>query len=86
MLTDVLPEKDVKTLLETFEKNWNWFSDHYDQLEKKYADKVLAIKDQKVIAVSGKIEDLLAELEAKKEDISSVYIGTIPPKGIAFIL
>lgn len=79
-------EEDVKILLETFEKNWKWFSDHYDQLEKKYPDKVVAIKDQKVIAVSAKVEDLLDELKAKKEDIGSVYMGSIPPKGIAFIL
>lgn len=79
-------EEELKPLLETFEKNWSWFSEHYDQLEKKYASKVLAIKNQKVAAVSEKIEDLLEDLKAKSEDISSIYIGSIPPKGIAFIL
>lgn len=75
-----------KLVLETFEENWNWFTDHYGELEKKYANKVVAIKNRKVIAVSEKIEDLLEQLKIKNEDISSVYMGSIPPKGMAFIL
>lgn len=79
-------EEEFKLLLETFEKNWSWFSDHCEQLEKTYANKVLAIKDQKVIAVNAKVEGLLDQLKKKNVDVSTVYVGSIPPKGIAFIL
>lgn len=80
-----VPEEDVK-LLEAFEKNEEWFNEHYEEFQETYTDMVLAIKDKKVISVSAKIEDLLEDLKAKDEDISSVYIGSIPAKGIAFIL
>ena len=77
---------ETKLVLEMFEDNWDWFTSHYNELETKYANKVLAIKNRRVIAACDRIEDLLAHLKLKNEDISSVYMGSIPPKGMAFIL
>lgn len=81
----VSEEELVKLLLE-FEENEEWFSGHYKDLQKKYADMMLAIKDKKVISASPEIEELFNDLKSKNVDIDSVYITTIPPKGIAFIL
>jgi len=78
--------EDVKLLLETFERNEEWFSAHYEELQKKYEDMFLAIKDQKDIVASEKIEDLLNELKAKGEDIDLIFITSFPPKGVASIL
>ena len=77
---------EVGQSMETFENNLDWFNDNYNNLEKQYANKVLAIKNQKVIAVYTRLEDLLAYLKKKNEDVSSVYVGSIPAKGMAFIL
>ena len=79
-------EEKIKFILERFDENEEWFSDHYEELQEKYENKILAIKEKKVILVDAKVEDLLKNLKAKKEDISSVYIASIPPKGTAFIL
>ncbi|MCW4034246.1 MAG: hypothetical protein NWF03_02650 [Candidatus Bathyarchaeota archaeon] len=76
----------VKQAQESFEDNLDWFTEHYDELEKNYGNKVLAIKNRKVIAVSASLEKLLDELRNRQEDISSIYMGSIPPKGMAFIL
>jgi len=79
-------EQEIKRTLEMFERSENWFSDNYKELEKEYLDMILAIRDEKVISASATIEELLENLKARNEDISSVYIGSISPKGIAFIL
>ena len=84
-----VPEKEknvVNLLLETSEKNEEWFNAHLDELREKYENMFLAIKDQKVVAVSMKIEDLLNDLKVKNEDLDLVFITSILPKGIAFIL
>lgn len=79
-------EKKIKSVLERFDENEKWFSDHYEELQEKYENMILAINEKRVILADTKVENLLENLKAKKEDISSVYIASIPPKGIAFIL
>jgi len=76
----------IRRLLEEFEKDCRWFSDNYDKLEKKYLGKVVAVKGRKVIAVGESVEDLVKQLSEMDVDVGTVYMGTIPPKGVAFIL
>lgn len=79
-------EEKIKSILERFDENEKWFSDHYEELQEKYENMILAINEKRVILADTKVENLLENLKAKKEDFSSVYIASIPPKGIAFIL
>ena len=79
-------EEKIKSVLERFDENEKWFSDHYEELQEKYEHMILAINEKKVILADTKVENLFENLKAKKEDISSVYIASIPPKGTAFIL
>lgn len=79
-------EEDTIKLFQEFEKSEEWFSEHYKDLEEKYADMMLAIKDKEVVSASPEIEELFNDLKSKNVGIDSVYITTIPPKGIAFIL
>lgn len=79
-------EEEIKRTLEMFEESQNWFNDHYAELEKEYGDMLVAIKDKEVLSVATTVEDLLEDLKMKNEAIGSVYIGSIPPKGTAFIL
>lgn len=82
----VQDEKDVVKVLLEFEENERWFDRHYKELQEKFPNMVLAIKDKKIISMSPEIEELINDLRMKSVNTSSVYIGTIPPKGIAFIL
>ena len=79
-------EEETARLLLEFEENEKWFSEHYEELREKYADMMLAIKDKKIVSTSSEIEELYGDLDSKNVDISSVYIATIPPAGMAFIL
>jgi len=77
-------ETDLE-MLEALEADSKWVTDHYDDL-KKYENKVIAIKNRKVIGVSDRLDKLLKELEDKKENTAFLLIEAIPPKDASFIL
>lgn len=79
-------EEEIAELLLEFEENELWFSEHYEELREKYANMILAIKDKKIVSASLEIEELFRNISSKNVDADSVYIATIPPEGIAFIL
>ena len=81
-----MSEEKIIRLLREFEENEEWFSENYQELQKKFENMILAIKDKKIISMKRDMESLLKDLESKNIEVESVYIGTIPPKGIAFIL
>lgn len=81
-----IPEEETVRLLQEFEENEKWFSEHYDELRGNYADMMLAIKDKKIVSTSLEMEELFKDLNSKNVDVNSVYIVAIPPQGIAFIL
>ena len=78
--------KEIESILGKFKENEEWFDEHREELQKKYEDSVLAIKDRKVIKAGKKLDNLLQELEREGENPATVYIATILPKGTAFIL
>ena len=53
---------------------------------KKYEGKVIAVKNQTIIAVSDNLEKLLKDLEKKKENSACLLLEAIPPKNVSFIL
>ena len=71
--------------LERLEKDSVWVTEQYDSL-KKYEGKVIAVKNQSIIAVSDNLEKLLKYLEKKKENSACLLLEAIPPKNISFIL
>jgi len=79
-------EQNLLKDLKTFEQNAKWFSENYSEIVKKYEGKTVAIKDQRIVAVKATLDEVLKEFESGKEDITSIYIATIPEKAIAFIL
>jgi len=78
--------KRILDLFKTFEKNEEWVNANYSELSKKYANKVIAVKDQKVILVKDNIDEILKELELKGESLENVYVTSILSEAIAFIL
>jgi len=76
----------ILDLFKTFEKNEEWVNANYDWLSKKYADKVIAVKNQKVILAKDSIDEILKELELIGEKLENVYVTSILSEAIAFIL
>jgi len=40
---------EIKLSMERFEKDGDWFCDRFNEFQKKYAGKVIAVKNQKII-------------------------------------
>lgn len=81
-----MEDSEILKILERAQKDSQWFSDNYDELEKKYESKILAVKDQAVIEEAESVDELVAKLEARKENPSLLLIEAIPPKGVSLIL
>lgn len=77
--------KEKPADLERLEKDSVWVTEQYDSL-KKYEGKVIAVKNQTIIAVSDNLEKLLKDLEEKKENSACLLLEAIPPKNVLFIL
>ncbi|ODS35904.1 hypothetical protein BEH94_00135 [Candidatus Altiarchaeales archaeon WOR_SM1_SCG] len=77
---------EIKLSMERFEKDGDWFCDRFNEFQKKYAGKVIAVKNQKIIVVTTKLDDLLKKIRSRGEDPADVYIDSIPEKGVAYIL
>lgn len=71
-------------ILSEAEKNGLWFIKNFPELEKKMAGKLVAIKDQKIIASADTVEELLEKLRGI--DLRKVLIVAIPSEEFASIL
>lgn len=63
-----------------------WVTTNYDKLKAKYGSKIIAVKDQKVIAFGADTEDLINKLKEKKVDPCTILLETMPPNSVSFIL
>ena len=79
-------DKKVVEALDEMEEQRKWVNEHYDELREKYEGKVFAVKDKKVIITSGSITELLEEAKKIGEDPTLLFVDSIPPKGVSFIL
>jgi hypothetical protein len=77
--------QEKKEEVERFEEDSAWVTEHYENL-RKYEGKVVAVKNKAIIGVSDSIEELLKELETRKENTSCLLLEAIPPKNVSFIL
>ena len=67
-------------LLNNLEEDLNWFQENLKSLQAEYEDKIIAIKEKKIIASAKNIKELLKILEEKEIDQSEVLIETISSK------
>jgi SepF-like predicted cell division protein (DUF552 family) len=79
-------EADIIKALEETEKSRAWISKNYDQLRNKFQGKVFAVKNERVVATSESVTKLVEEVKRKGEDPALMLMGSIPPKGVVFIL
>ena len=70
MLTDL-------ELLEISEENLEWFQENSKEIQEQFTNKIIAIKDKRIIASAENINELLKLLKEKNIDSSEVLIEPI---------
>jgi len=73
-------------LLEQRDKSNEFINENYDELIKKFSNKFIAVKDQKVIASGKDFEKVIEQIKKKGLDPSLAIIRFIFKKGHEFIL
>jgi ABC-type phosphate/phosphonate transport system ATPase subunit len=68
------------------QKETEWLSEHYSQLKKDYPRKFVAIKNQQVVFVEGKLETLLKKLKAKFGDTNGFFIEFLPDENYVLVV
>ncbi|MFB6246440.1 MAG: DUF5678 domain-containing protein [Candidatus Pacearchaeota archaeon] len=71
---------DEISILKQSKDDLNWFLDNFDKLRENYGNKVLAIKNEEVVAAENNIHELLSKLEGKGIPQEEVLIKQIKPK------
>ena len=74
-----------RATIKPFAKDSEWLTNHYEDI-KKGGNKVIAVKDGKVIHEGETVEDVLRDLENQGENLAFLLIEVIPPDDAAFIL
>ncbi|MGB2729060.1 MAG: DUF5678 domain-containing protein [Halobacteriota archaeon] len=78
-------EAELETL-KAIDRDGRWFGENYDRYKKIFEGKIIAVKDEKILSVGDDMQELSNEIEEKGEDPRWVYVTTIPPKDVVFIL
>ena len=73
-------------LLENAEEDLDWYSNNYENLQEKFSNKIVAIKEKRVVASANNIKGLLEELKIEVIDESEVLIEVIYPRNEIIIL
>lgn len=63
-----------------------WLNSHFDEMQQKYANKFIAIKDKKIIAEGSNFLKVLETLKIKKENPALILVEFIHEKGVTIIL
>ena len=79
MLTDL-------ELLEISEENLEWFQENSKEIQEQFTNKIIAIKDKRIIASAENINELLKLLKEKNIDSSEVLIEPIFSKKEIIVL
>ena len=72
-------------ILEEYEKDVDWFDEHYEELKKKYRDFIIAIEGRRVVAYGKNLSELIKKVEDAGLDPAYVYIAGFPLEGVGCI-
>ncbi len=78
--------KQLIEFLRKMDKDAVWFSENYDKIAEKYAGKVIAVENQRIIAHADTVSELIEILKRKGKDPRFMFIKAVPCKGVAYIL
>jgi len=67
-------EMQTLQLINSIEKDLEWFSLNYKNLIKKFDEKFIAIKDENIVAEGDTFEEVINKIEAKNLDPTNVLV------------
>ncbi len=73
-------------LMEQLERDNEWFKSEFDELQEKYQKKFVAIKNEKILESRSNFQELIENLERKKENPAVILIKFIHEKGTSVII
>lgn len=73
-------------MLKDSEEDLEWFNNNFEEIQKRFPNQFVAIKDKKIVGFARKIELLFEELRKKNIDEAEVLIEIVYPKGEITIL
>lgn len=73
-------------LLSSSEEDLEWFSENFSEIQEKFSNKLIAIKDKKIVASAKTSEELLNLLKKDGIDESEVLIEVVNPNNEIIIL
>lgn len=79
-------EAKKDTHFEHFEEDSRWVTERLEDIKKEFEGKVFAVRKKSIIASDDNIEVLIRKLEESGENMDEVFIDSIPPKDLVFIL
>jgi len=79
-------EEEEFESLKAMDRDSKWFGENFDEFKKRFEGKTIAVKDEKILSVGDDIQELINKLEEIGEDSRWIYVTSIPPKDVVFIL
>ncbi len=76
---------DLELLMDS-EENLQWFQENSKEIQEQFTNKIIAIKNKKIVASADNINELLRVLKDKNIDPSEVLIEPVYSKKEIIIL
>ena len=67
----------ILSFMEKFKQNERYLENNYNEIEKRYCDKFVAVDDGQIIGTNGRIEKLIEELDRNNKNAPTVIIKLI---------
>ena len=76
-----MKQEQLSEAFKEFENASRFVSQNYEQLQQKYGDRYVAVRDAGIVAVAPTFHELLAMLEKQGLEARDVIIEFFPAKG-----
>lgn len=84
--TSDMKDVDIAEVLKHTERSNTWIREHYQELKANHEGEVFAVRDEKLVATNKNVVALMEDVKKKGEDPLFLVVGSVPRKGVTFIL
>jgi hypothetical protein len=77
--------QEMQLITEAQNEN-QWLQSHYEEIQREYPNKFVAVASKRIIAAGEKMEDVAKSVKEMGKDPAMILIEFIPEKGLILIL